>query len=124
MTTTFRKKLIAFVVGLVSLYFAIACYNNQFGEHLIVSETDEVVQYGYICNRTYGADAYTDIQNANAITANNIIQLIYSTQRCFGMLYTLITILSFSVVLFYKDNNGKDNNDPDKNLPPIRNTIR
>ena len=119
MTTTFRKKLIAFVVGMVSLYFAFSCYNNLFGAHVILPETDKVVKYGYIYNRTYGADAYTDIQNANAIIANDIIMLTYSTQLCFAMLYTLIAILSFSVVLFYKDNN-----DPDKNLPPIRNTIR
>lgn len=119
MTTTFRKKLIAFIVGMVSLYFAFSCYNDQFGAYIILPETDKDVKCGYIYNRTYDSDVYTDIQNANAIIANDIIMLTYSTQLCFAMLFTLIAILSFSVVLFYKDNN-----DPDKNLPPIRNTIR
>ncbi len=68
---------------------------------IVVAITNESFSYHYsgtTGKEEYGGDAYTGIQNACALTANNTYHTFELVQECFQMLFIIIGAL---VILYY-----------------------
>lgn len=76
------KSIIYIIVGSLSLIFSVVCFASDTGTFENLS--------------SYGGDAYTGIQNAGALTANNIKCLASICSFGFGAIFLLVGILILS----------------------------
>lgn len=85
MITTFQKTLLTLILGLVSLGLSVCSYVGVFQVKQYTQQEcklpdltsypslGEDVKQGVCLSQRYGGDAFTGIQNASAITANNVL---------------------------------------------------
>lgn len=80
-----RKNIFLFIDGIVSIVFSLFCFGNSKGD--------------YIARYTYGADAYTGIQNAAAETGMNVMTLTEYVSRGFGFVLIVAGIALIAAAL-------------------------
>lgn len=68
------------ITGIATIIFGISRYSDSF-------------YYNYLTTNKYGADAYTDIQNANAITANCMQNISRQVNEWWGALFIVLGVL-------------------------------
>lgn len=87
-------SILGMISSVISFLLGIYCYDGFYG--------GDCVDF-----KTYGGDAYTDIQNATASAANNISVLSYTIQDMFSFLLIIIGLLAFSYFLLQLANSSK-----------------
>ena len=87
-------SILGMISSVISFLLGIYCYDGFYG--------GDCVDF-----KTYGGDAYTDIQNATASAANNISVLSYTIQDMFSFLLIIIGLLAFSYFLLQLANTSK-----------------
>lgn len=97
-------SILGMISSVISFLLGIYCYDGFYG--------GDCVDF-----KTYGGDAYTDIQNATASAANNISVLSYTIQDMFSFLLIIIGLLAFSYFLLQLANSSKPKKPQKKNEP-------
>ena len=91
--------ILGIIVGLITAIFGITQMNE--GNYIMTVESIK-----------YGGDAYTGIQNAGAVTANNIKMLIEVMEKYFSTFFVILGI--FLIIHFFRllMTDGEDTNTP------------
>lgn len=138
MITTFQKTLLTLILGLVSLGLSVCSYVGVFQVKQCTQQEcklpdltsypslGEDVKQGVCLSQRYGGDAFTGIQNASAITANNVLvssfeirqqlnEVIAQTNSAtnttmfgFGSLFLILAILLLFLSCFYFINEKRE----------------
>ena len=90
------------IIAIVSIVFAIVCFNMEVGN----TEWFE----------TYGGDAYTGIQNAAAQTANNVIKTNTCIKTIGGFAFIIIGLAFGSIGISFVSNSKNEENTENNNL--------
>ncbi len=103
-----RKKQIIFsiifaVIGILSIIFGIVIHTADCGEYVTYSR--------------YGADFYTDVQNAVADASNNVWKVWFLLRDCFSCLFYVLGIILIAVAAksyFFSSNPSSKIEEPEE----------